>query len=396
MMGLLNARWPQRLATQPWGLILLVLAIGSFGAVVLYSAAGGSIAPWAANHMIRLLVLTAVMFAVSLVPPTLWLRLAFPLYALTLVALALVEAVGTLGGGSQRWLDLGILRLQPSEVMKLVLVLALARVYQFVPLAHVGKLQGLLLPLLLVAMPVVLVLLQPDLGTSITLIAGGATVMFLAGLSVWFFLVPALIGAAALPILFNMLHDYQKARILIFLDPAADPLGAGYHITQSKIAIGSGGISGKGFLQGSQSHLAYLPEPHTDFIFATMAEEWGLVGGAVLLLAYGILFAWGWRVAFRATGTFQRLVAGGLTMTIFYYVLINLMMVMGLAPVVGLPLPLMSYGGNAMLTVMPALGILIGIDQESRRREVPAARAGGWTSPRPLATRLARPRGMDA
>lgn len=377
MMGMLNARWPQRLRTLPWGLVLLVLAIGSFGALVLYSAAGGSAQPWAAPHMVRLAILTLLMLAVGLVPPAFWLRLALPLYGLTLLALAFVEAMGSFGGGSQRWLDLGVLRLQPSELMKLALVLALARVYQFLPLAYAGRPQGLWLPLLLIAMPVALVLLQPDLGTSITLLAGGATVMFLAGLPLWLFVVPLLAGAAALPLLFHLLHDYQKARVLIFLDPGADPLGAGYHITQSKIAIGSGGLTGKGFLQGSQSHLAYLPEPHTDFIFATMAEEWGLAGGAVLLLAYGILFAWGWRVAWRAAGTFQRLVAGGLTMTIFYYCLINLMMVMGLAPVVGLPLPLMSYGGNAMLTVMPALGILIGIDQETRRRAAPRALAEG-------------------
>lgn len=373
MMGLLNARWPQRLLAQPWGIILLVLGIGGFGALVLYSAAGGSMEPWAASHLIRLAAMTLLMLLVGLVPPAAWLHLAFPLYGLVLAALVLVEAVGALGGGSQRWLDLGFIRLQPSELMKLALVLALARVYRFLPLAHAGRPHGLWLPLLLVALPVGLVLLQPDLGTALTLVAGGATVMFLAGLPVWLFVAPLVLGAAALPLFFNLLHDYQKARVLIFLDPGADPLGAGYHITQSKIAIGSGGLTGKGFLEGSQSHLFYLPEPHTDFIFATMAEEWGLVGGAALLAAYGLLFAWGWRVAFRARDMFQRLVAGGLVMTIFYYVLINLMMVMGLAPVVGLPLPLMSYGGNAMLTVMPALGILIAIDQEARRHEAPRA-----------------------
>ncbi|WP_194745662.1 rod shape-determining protein RodA [Thermaurantiacus tibetensis] len=372
-MGLLNARWPQRLLAQPWGIILLVLGIGGFGALVLYSAAGGSMEPWAASHLIRLAAMTLLMLLVGLVPPAAWLHLAFPLYGLVLAALVLVEAVGALGGGSQRWLDLGFIRLQPSELMKLALVLALARVYRFLPLAHAGRPHGLWLPLLLVALPVGLVLLQPDLGTALTLVAGGATVMFLAGLPVWLFVAPLVLGAAALPLFFNLLHDYQKARVLIFLDPGADPLGAGYHITQSKIAIGSGGLAGKGFLEGSQSHLFYLPEPHTDFIFATMAEEWGLVGGAALLAAYGLLFAWGWRVAFRARDMFQRLVAGGLVMTIFYYVLINLMMVMGLAPVVGLPLPLMSYGGNAMLTVMPALGILIAIDQEARRHEAPRA-----------------------
>ncbi len=268
-----------------------------------------------------------------------------------------------------------MIRLQPSELMKLALVLVLARVYHYLPLSHVNRISGLWLPLLLILLPVGLVLLQPDLGTSLTLVGGGATVIFLAGTSIWYFLVPAGLLVAALPILYNMLHDYQQRRVEIFLNPELDPLGAGYHITQSKIAIGSGGATGRGFLEGSQSHLFYLPEPHTDFVFATMAEEWGLVGGILLILAYGLLFAWGWRVALKAGDLFQRLVAGGLTMTIFFYVAINLMMVMGLAPVVGLPLPLMSHGGSAMLTVMFAVGILLGIDRANRAAPSAGARA---------------------
>ncbi len=396
MTGVLNARWPRQLVDQPWGIVLTVLALGGFGGLVLYSAAGGSFAPWAGNHLLRLAVLSGLMLAVGLAPPALWFRLAFPFYGLALLALVLVETMGAISGGAQRWLDLGIIRFQPSELMKLALVLALARVYQFLPLAYVGRLQGLWLPLLLIALPVGLVMLQPDLDSALTYVAAGVTLMFLAGLPIWHFLVPGALLAASLPLLFQLLHDYQKARILIFLDPGSDPLGAGYHITQSKIAIGSGGLTGKGFLQGSQSHLAYLPEPHTDFIFATMAEEWGLLGGLAVIAGYGILFAWGWRVAFAAAGTFQRLVAGGLTMSLFYNVLINLMMVMGLAPVAGLPLPLMSYGGSSMLTVMPALGILIGIDRENRRRAGPPELAEGWTAAPRLANRPARPTGPDA
>jgi rod shape determining protein RodA len=375
MINLLNARWPQRLLNQNWPIVALVVGIGLFGAVTLYSAAGGNLSPWALNHALRLGVFTGLMLLLSLVPPQSWLAWAFPIYGLILLALVAVELVGGLGGGSQRWLELGVIRLQPSELMKLALVLVLARVYHYLPLSHVNRISGLWLPLLLILLPVGLVLLQPDLGTSLTLVGGGATVIFLAGTSIWYFLVPAGLLVAALPILYNMLHDYQQRRVEIFLNPELDPLGAGYHITQSKIAIGSGGATGRGFLEGSQSHLFYLPEPHTDFVFATMAEEWGLVGGILLILAYGLLFAWGWRVALKAGDLFQRLVAGGLTMTIFFYVAINLMMVMGLAPVVGLPLPLMSHGGSAMLTVMFAVGILLGIDRANRAAPSAGARA---------------------
>lgn len=366
--GVLNARWPQQILSQNWGIVALLLAIGLFGSVVLYSAAGGSLSPWALNHAVRLLLFTLMMLLLSLVPPSRWLALALPIYGVVLLALVGVEAVGGFGGGSQRWLDLGFIRLQPSELMKVALVLALARVFHFLPLSYVSRPAGLWLPLLLIALPVGLVLLQPDLGTSLTLLGGGAVIIFLAGTSIWYFLVPGGLLLAALPLLYRSLHDYQQRRVEIFLNPELDPLGAGYHITQSKIAIGSGGATGKGFLQGSQSHLYYLPEPHTDFVFATMAEEWGLVGGALLLLAYGLVFAWGWRVALKAADPFQRLLAGGLTMTIFFYVAINLMMVMGLAPVVGLPLPLMSYGGSAMMTVMIAIGILLGIERANRGR----------------------------
>ncbi|WP_448585182.1 rod shape-determining protein RodA [Thermaurantiacus sp.] len=377
MIPVLNARWPQRLVAQNWGIVLLVLAIGGFGALVLYSAAGGSVRPWALNHGIRLIVFTALMLALGLVTPGLWLRLAYPIYGLILAALVAVEIVGFVGGGAQRWLDIGILRLQPSELMKLAVVLALARFYHFLPLAYVARREGLLPPLALIAVPVVLVLLQPDLGTSLAILIGGATVIFFAGLPLLWFLVPAAVGLASLPLVYQLLHPYQQRRIDIFLNPELDPLGAGYHITQAKIAIGSGGLRGKGFLEGSQSHLAYLPEPHTDFIFATMAEEWGLVGGLLVLLAYGLLLRWGLRVAIDGSGVFQRLAAGGLVMTIFVYIFINLMMVMGLAPVVGIPLPLMSFGGSAMMTVMVAIGILLGIDNETRASKRP----GGVVDP---------------
>jgi rod shape determining protein RodA len=220
--------------------------------------------------------------------------------------------------------------------------------------------------LVLLGLPFLLVLIQPDLGTASMIAIGGLTIMFLAGIPLRLFIGAGVIGAAALPVIYSVLHEYQKKRVLIFLNPEADALGAGYHITQSKIAIGSGGIFGKGFLNGTQSHLDYLPEGHTDFVFATMAEEWGLVGGLAVIAAFVLIGRWGLNVANRANSRFGRLTAAGLSMTIFYYVTINLLMVMGFAPVVGIPLPLVSHGGTAMLTVMLCLGVLMSIDRHNR------------------------------
>ncbi len=359
--GVLNSRWPQRLLHQPWKPILLIIAIGGFGAVVLYSAAAGSFDPWAARHLIRFAIFIVWMLSLSFVPLRFWLAIAWPLYAVVLVALVGVELLGAVKGGSQRWLELGFIRLQPSELMKLAVVLAIARFYHYMPRGAAGTLPALWPPLAFIFAPVALVLLQPDLGTAVTILAGGITLMFLGGLPWRFILVPGGLGLLSLPLLYSLMHDYQQRRVQIFLDPEKDPLGDGYHITQSKIAIGSGGLDGKGFLNGSQSHLDYLPEPHTDFVFATMAEEWGLLGGVGLIIAFLLVLNWGLRVGLATQTIFGRLLATGLSMTVFFYVLINLLMVMGFAPVVGIPLPLVSYGGSSMLTVMTAFGIIIGV-----------------------------------
>ncbi len=270
-------------------------------------------------------------------------------------------------GGSQRWISLGAFNLQPSELMKIAIVLALARFYAMLPAGETTRFAAVWPALVLIGIPSALVLLQPDLGTTLAIVASGVIVMFIAGLPLRYFLGAAGVAAAAAPILFSMLHDYQQKRILIFLTPEADPLGSGYHIVQSKIAIGSGGLFGKGFLNGTQSHLQYLPEGHTDFVFATMAEEWGLFGGLMLLLGFFLLLRWATGVALRAQTKFGRYTAAGLTMTIFFYVAINLMMVMGLAPVVGIPLPFMSYGGSSMMTIMICIGIILSIDRKAKR-----------------------------
>ena len=359
---------PEPLAQLPWRIILLVLAIGGFGLVVLYSAAGGSVRPWALGQGIKLGVFLTAAVVASRVSEEAWKAGVWPVYAVLVVALVGVEALGHISGGSQRWLDLGIISLLPSELMKPAIVRAVARFYDMMPPAEIRGWTALAGPAALIGVPAALVMLQPDLGTAIMIAAGGATVMFLAGLPIpWF--VGGFLGIAAIGrIGFGFLHEYQRNRILIFLDPESDPLGTGYHISQSKIAIGSGGIWGKGFLQGTQSHLQYLPEGHTDFVFATMAEEWGLVGGCGLILAFLLVIRWGVEVGQRAESRFAKLTAAGLATTIFFYVAINLSMVMGLAPVVGIPLPLVSFGGSAQMTVLLCLAILMSIDRENRRR----------------------------
>jgi rod shape determining protein RodA len=360
---------PAAVAELPWRVILLVLAIGCFGLVVLFSAAGGSIRPWAFPQGMRFFVFLAGSLVLARVPEEVWKAGALPAYAALVLGLVGVEALGHISGGSQRWLDLGIIRLQPSELMKPVIVLACARFYDRLPAAEVRRWGGIWPAATLIGVPGALVMLQPDLGTALMICAGGATVMFLAGVPIRLFAGGALALAVAMPIAINfVLHDYQRNRILIFLDPESDPLGTGYHISQSKIAIGSGGLLGKGFLQGSQSRLDYLPERQTDFVFATMAEEWGLVGGCLLILFFFLVIRWGIEVAQRANSRFARLTAAGLATTIFFYVAINLAMVMGLAPVVGIPLPLVSFGGSAQMTVLLCLGILMSIDRQNRRR----------------------------
>jgi rod shape determining protein RodA len=365
-----NSLIPAPLAALPWRFLGLLILIGSFGAVVLYSAAGGSSTPWAASHAIRFTIFLAMAITLSRVTEPVWKELAFPIFGVILILLIGVEVIGGIAGGSQRWLDLGIIRLQPSELMKFAIILALARFYDLLPAGEIRRWTAIWPAALMTGIPALLVVIQPDLGTGMMIMAGGLTIMFLAGLPLRLFIAGGAAVAAALPLVYSQLHDYQKRRVLIFLDPESDPLGAGYHITQSKIAIGSGGIFGKGFLNGTQSHLDYLPEGHTDFVFATMAEEWGLLGGLIIITAFVLVARWGMSVAERAPTRFGRLTAAGLTMTIFFYVTINLLMVMGLAPVVGIPLPLVSHGGTAMMTVMICAGVLMSIDRSRRGNSV--------------------------
>ncbi|OHC73636.1 MAG: rod shape-determining protein RodA [Rhodospirillales bacterium RIFCSPLOWO2_12_FULL_58_28] len=356
----------QKLWQIQWIFVLLVCATAGVGFAMLYSAGGGTagtgnIDPWASRQMMRFGVGMVLMLMVALTDIRLWLRYAYAFYVLTLLLLVAVEFSGSVGMGAQRWIDFGFINLQPSELMKIVMVLTLARYFHGSSIDDISRSLSLIPPLVLLAIPSVLVLRQPDLGTALMLIIAGASIFFMAGVRLWKFGLLALTAIGAAPVIWHFLRDYQKKRILTFLDPESDPLGSGYHIIQSKIALGSGGIFGKGFMMGSQSHLNFLPEKQTDFIFTMLAEEFGLIGGLALLCLYTMILVYGFAISLRCRSQFGRLVGLGVTTTFFLYVFINIAMVMGLIPVVGVPLPLISYGGTAMLSLLFGFGLLLNV-----------------------------------
>jgi rod shape determining protein RodA len=342
-----------------WGLLLLLTCIAGIGFAMLYSAANGHWQPWASKQMVRFAVAVIVMMAVAVVDLRFWLRSAYAFYGIAFLLLVAVEVRGAVGMGAQRWIDLGIIQLQPSEFMKIAVVLVLARYFSALSPEEIGRPTRLIMPALVVPIPAALVLKQPDLGTAMMLVLGGGAIFFLVGVRWWKFALVIAAGGGVVPLAWRFLKEYQKNRIYTFLDPENDPLGAGYHSLQSKIAIGSGGLFGKGYMMGSQAHLSFLPERQTDFIFTMLAEEFGLVGGLVLLGLYTLVFVYGFAIAFRCRSNFGRVLALGVTVNFFLYVFINTAMVMGLIPVVGVPLPLISYGGTAMLTVMFGFGLMM-------------------------------------
>jgi rod shape determining protein RodA len=348
-----------------WPLVVLVTAVASVGFLMLYSIAGGEIDTWARPQMERFGVGLVLMFIVAMIPIWFWRSMSGLAYLVAFLLLLLVEFFGAVGMGAQRWIDLGFIRLQPSEMMKFTLVMMLAAYYDWLDPKRVSRPLYVLIPVLLIVAPTVLVLLQPNLGTSLLLILAGAAVMFAAGVSLWYFGGVMALGIAAVVGVFTLrgtpwqfLHDYQYARIDTFLDPAADPLGAGYNIIQAKIALGSGGWSGKGFMQGTQSRLNFLPEKHTDFIFTTLAEEFGFVGAFSLLVLYALIIGFCLVAAFQNRDRFSALLIVGVAANFFFYIAVNLSMVMGMAPVVGVPLPLLSYGGSAMLVLLVGFGLV--------------------------------------
>lgn len=345
---------------NPWVIGILVL-IASVGFLMLYSAANGSMVPWAWKQLLRFSVGFTLMLVVATTDSRSWMSYAYPLYFVALFLIVGVEVMGFVGMGAQRWIDLYIIQLQPSEIMKIVLVLALARYFHKRTLTEIHQFSTLLFPLALILMPTLLVMRQPDLGTAVILILCGATLFFVTGVRWWKFAIAGSGVLAAAPVIWMLLYDYQKNRILTFINPENDPTNSGYHVSQSKIALGSGGVLGKGFLQGTQSHLNFLPEKQTDFIFTMFCEEFGLIGGIVLLGLYAILLAYGFRVAMTSRNSFGRLVAIGMTTIVFLYVFINMAMVMGMLPVVGVPLPFISYGGTALLSLLIGQGLIFSI-----------------------------------
>ena len=364
----------QKLLNIHWLFVLLLCLAASIGLAMLYSAANGNLEPWALRQFSRFCVGIIVMIAIALIDIRIWMRYAYFFYLFTLGLLIIVEVAGTIGMGAQRWLSLGYFNFQPSELMKITLVLALARYFHGGSIEDVGRPTYLFLPLLIILFPSALVLRQPDLGTTLLLVMASGAIFFTAGVRMWKFSVMFALGIGGLPVAWQFLHEYQKLRVLTFLNPESDPLGSGYHIIQSKIALGSGGVFGKGFMQGTQGHLRFLPEMQTDFIFTMLAEEFGMMGGVGLIALYGLIMIYGFAMTLRSRNQFGRLVGVGVTTTFFLYVFINIAMVMGLIPVVGVPLPLISYGGTAMMTLLIGFGLLLSV---WIHRDIMIGRRGG-------------------
>lgn len=348
-----------------WALVVLIAAVASVGFLMLYSVAGGDISRWAEPQIKRFSVGLLLMFIIAFVPIWFWRNMAAVAYLGALFLLILVPFVGDVGMGAKRWIDLGFMRLQPSELAKIAVVMMLAAYYDWLDIRKTSRPLWVALPVFIILLPTMLVFQQPDLGTSLLLLIGGGAVMFVAGVSWIYFAVVISAGAGLVTAVFTtrgtswqLLKNYQYDRIDNFLDPSIDPLGTSYHITQAQIALGSGGWAGRGFMQGTQSRLNFLPEKHTDFIFTTLAEEFGFVGAFSLLMLYVLIIGFCIVSALGNKDRFASLLTIGVAMTFFLYFALNMAMVMGLAPVVGVPLPLVSYGGSAMMVLLLAFGLV--------------------------------------
>lgn len=348
-----------------WPLVILLTAVACAGFLMLYSVAGGTLDTWAEPQMKRFAAGMVAMFAVGFTPIWFWRNISGAIYIVALLLLVAVDLFGAIGMGAQRWLEIGPLRIQPSELMKIAIVMLLAAYYDWLPVEKVSRPLWVLIPVALILLPTGLVLEQPDLGTAVMLVLGGGFVMFAAGVSFWYFgTVIALVVALVFGVMesrgtdWQLLHDYQFKRIDTFLDPTEDPLGAGYNIMQAQIALGSGGWSGRGYMQGTQSRLNFLPEKHTDFIFTTLAEEFGFLGAFGLLMLYAGIIVFATYTALTTKDRFASLLSLGVAGTFFFFFAINMGMVMGLMPVVGVPLPMVSYGGTAMMILLAAFGLV--------------------------------------
>ena len=349
-----------KMARMPWMLFFLMFVVVSIGCAVLYSASGGDFNPWAARQFTRFAVGIPVMLLIAMIDIRFWFKISYVLYVFGIGLLIAVMFFGVEGGlGAQRWLNIGGFKFQPSELMKVFLVLALARYYHVLHMNNVKKWWSLIVPLMMIGVAVILILKQPNLGTAAIVALLGAILLFLAGVSWKLFFVGIVAVVIMVPVAWNfVMHDYQKQRVITFLDPESDPLGAGYNIIQSKIAIGSGGFWGKGFVNGTQSQLAFVPERQTDFIFSIYAEEFGFVGGVFLIALYALILIYALMISIRCENTYARIMSMGMASILFIHVFVNMGMVMGLLPVVGVPLPLLSYGGSSMLATQIAFGFI--------------------------------------
>lgn len=364
-MNRVNVDFFKKLNKIPFTIVFLVFLVACFGFVLMYSAAQGNMYPWAIRQIIHFVIFLPIMLLISLVDIRFWYRSAYLFYYLALLLLILVHLLGYTAMGATRWINLGVFKLQPSELMKVCIVFALARYFHDLNNQQI-TFSKIIIPGIMLIVPAILIIKQPDLGTGLILLALGTMMFFLAGVQRWVFIAGFTAVAIALPLIWQFMHDYQKNRILTFLNPERDPLGSSYNIIQSKIAIGSGGFLGKGFMKGTQSQLQFLPEHQTDFIFTMLCEEWGFLGGLLLLLTFAILIFYCYMIAFNARAKFSKLVAMGITSMFFLHVFINISMVMGLIPAVGVPLPLLSYGGTIMATILIGFGLIMNVHVHSK------------------------------
>ena len=343
-----------------WSIVFCVVFLGCIGVVALYSAAGGNWNPWAKNHLIRLIIGIILMFIIAFLPPKIFYKLSILSFFLGILSLIFVKFFGV--GSVQRWISIGGLNFQPSEMMKLALIFILAKYFEHVSKVQLDKLFPYVIPIICILVPGILVILQPDLGTGLTIILLGLAILFYVGISLKFVFISFLTLISSVPLIWQQLYDYQKNRIFVFLNPESDNLGSGYQIIQSKIAIGSGGLFGKGYLLGSQSRLNYLPEKHTDFIFTLISEELGFFGSIVIILIFCILIGSIFKISFKVETLFSKVIVFGVGFLLFLYLSLNIGMVCGLLPVVGAPLPLISYGGTSLLTVLISVGVVLSIN----------------------------------
>ena len=351
-------------------LIFIIILLTSIGVAALYSAADGNFNPWAKRHLIRFTALFILMILIALIDIKFIFKYSYYIFFIFLILLFSVEIIGTFGKGAERWIRVFGISIQPSEIIKIGIILSLAKYYHSIKFENIGFLKHLIIPSLVIIIPFILVLIQPDLGTSLNILLLGVIIMFISGVRIWKFILGIFISLISFPFLWNFIKPYQQKRILSFLNPESDPLGQGYQLIQSKIALGSGALTGKGFLQGTQSYLEYLPEKQTDFIFTLIGEEFGYIGTIFILLLYFILILTCFYISIRSIHFFGKVLSLGIASNLFLYVLLNMSMVTGLMPVVGIPLPLISYGGTAMLSVMISIGLLLNIDINYRIKKI--------------------------